>query len=150
MLCRQRFGHDDGAFPAGVHGNLPARRFQSAAHNLHAHHLIVVFQIQAVKPPLGPQKRHPTAWHNTLFDGRSSGVHSIVDPRFLLFHLGLCRCAYRDYCDPARQFCQALLQLFAVVIRSGLIDLNPQGLYAVLEVSRFSRATGDRCVVLVD
>src|SRR6185295_9172177 len=61
---------------------------------------------------------------DALFDGRLGGVHGIHDASLLLLHLGLGGCTDLDDGDAADELGQALLQLLAVVVRRGVVDLR--------------------------
>ena len=80
-----------------------------------------------------PQQRHAAAGHDAFFDRGLRGVHRVLDARLLLLHLGLGRRADLDDGDAADQLGQPLLQLLAVVVRGGVLDLRAQLLDAALD-----------------
>ena len=73
---------------------------------------------------LAAQQGHAAAGHDALFDGRLGRVHCVLDPRLLLLHLGLGRCADLDDRHAADELREPLLQLLAIVVRGGLVDLR--------------------------
>src|SRR5207247_7914240 len=68
----------------------------------------------------------------------------------LLPHLGLSRRTHLDHCNAANQLGQTLLQLLAVVVGGGLLDLRPDLLHPALDIGALSAAIDECGVVLVD
>ena len=60
---------------------------------------------------------------DSLFCCRSRRIQSIFHTKLCFFHFCLCRSAYTDHCNTARQFCKALLQFLPVKIRSSFFNL---------------------------
>ncbi len=77
-------------------------------------------------------------------------MHGIFDAGFLLFHFGFGRGADFDYGYATDQFRQPLLQLLAVVVAGGLVDLSANFFHAALHVAGLAFAFDDGGVVLVD
>src|SRR5713101_7718460 len=96
------------------------------------------------------QQSHPAAGHDAFLDRGAGGVHGVLDPSLLLLQLGLGCCAHLHHRDPAHQLGEALLELFLVVVRGGLLDLHADLLDAPLDVAGFAGALDDGGVVLVD
>src|SRR4029077_16808809 len=90
------------------------------------------------------------AGHYPLFDRRLSRVHCVLNASLFLLQLGLGSSADLDDCHAADEFRQSLLQLLAIVVRSGVFDLRANLLDATFDVSGLADAFDDRCVVLVD
>src|SRR6185312_1325157 len=63
---------------------------------------------------------------------------------------GLGCCTDLDDGNAADQLCQTLLQLLAVIVRGGLLDLRANLLHAALDLAVLAAAVNDRRVVLVD
>ena len=95
-------------------------------------------------------ERHAAAGDDALFDGRAGGVQRVLDAGLLLLHLGLGGRADLDDRDAADQLGQPLLQLLAVVVRGGVLDLRADLLDARLDVGLLAGAVDDGGVVLVD
>ena len=112
--------------------------------------LLVAFELQAVERLAGADERHAAAGDDALFDGRLGRVHRVFDARLLLLHLGLGGRTDLDDGDAADELRQPLLQLLAVVVRGGLLDLRADLLDAALDRALRARALDDRRVVLVD
>src|SRR5262249_6362665 len=85
-----------------------------------------------------------------LFDGRARGVHRVLDARLLLLHLDLSRSADADHRDAADELREPLLQLLAIVVARGLLDLAADRLHARIDRVLLAPALDDRRVVLVD
>ena len=77
-------------------------------------------------------------------------MHGVLDTGLLLFELGLGGRADLDQGDAADHLGQPFLELLAVVIRRGLVDLRADLLDPGLDVGGFAFALDDRGVVLVD
>src|SRR6266568_4508442 len=72
---------------------------------------------------------------NSLFDGRASGVHCVFHARFLFLHFGFGGSADFNDGNSADQLRQPLLQLLAVVVAGGFIDLAADFFYAALDLA---------------
>ena len=96
------------------------------------------------------QQRDAAAGDDALLDRRAGRVHRVLDARLLLLHLGLGRRADLDDRDAADELRQPLLQLLAVVVGGGLLDLRADLLDAALDAPSLAGALDDRRVVLVD
>ena len=104
----------------------------------------------ASSPLRGADQRDAAARDDALFDRRLGRVHRVLDARLLFLHLGLGGRTDLDDGDAADQLRQPLLQLLAVVVRGGLLDLRPDLLDATLDGLAFAAALDDRRVVLGD
>src|SRR5687767_4150908 len=140
---------DDRAFLARV-GRDPAERlFDRLADDVDAD-LLVAFELQRVERLAGADERHAAAGDDPLFNGRLGGVHRVFDARLLFLHLGFGGRTDLDDGDAADELRQALLELLAVVVRRGLLDLRADLLHAPFDGPLRARAFDDRRVVLVD
>src|SRR6185295_9183175 len=72
---------------------------------------------------LGAQQGNPAARHDAFLDRGAGGIERILDAIFLFFHLDLGGAADLDHRDAAGELRQPLLQLLAVIVRGGLLDL---------------------------
>ena len=95
--------------------------------------LLVALELQAVERLAGADQRDAAAGDDALFDRRLRRVHRVLDARLLLLHLGLGRRTDLDDGDAADELRQPLLQLLAVVVRGGLLDLRADLLDAALD-----------------
>jgi hypothetical protein len=77
-------------------------------------------------------------------------MQGVFDAGLLLLHLGLGGGADLDHRNAAGELGQPLLQLLAVVVRGGLLDLGADLLDAALDRLRIAGAVDDGGVVLVD
>jgi hypothetical protein len=77
-------------------------------------------------------------------------MERIFQPRFFLFQLGLSRRADLDHRDATDQFRQALLEVLAIVIRCGLLDLRPEVCDSARNTGYGSCAFDDRCRLFRD
>src|SRR5207247_4997836 len=99
---------------------------------------------------LGPQQSDAAARHDALFDRRARRVERILDAVLLLLHLDLGRAADPDHRDAAGELGEPLLQLLAVVVRRGLLDLRLDLADAGLDVLPLAGAADDRGLLLLD
>src|ERR1700685_3865165 len=77
-------------------------------------------------------------------------MHGVFDAAFLLFHFGFGGGAYFNYGYASDQLRQPLLQLLAVVVAGGLVDLAANFFYAAFDLVVLALAFDDGGVVLVD
>src|SRR5690606_29204884 len=141
--------HDDRALFAGVLDDLAERLFDGAPDDVHADLLLGV-DLQLLERLLRAQERHAAAGDDALFDRSAGRVQRIFDARLLLLHLGLGGRADLDHRHAADQLGQPLLQLLAVVVAGGVLDLRADLLLAGLDLVLLAGAVDDGGVVLVD
>ena len=139
--------NDDRAFLAGVLGDLPNGRLERAADDVDADHL-VAFELELVERRDGLQERRAAAGDDALLDRRAGGRERILDAVLLLLELDLGRRTDLDDGDAAGQLGEALLELLAVVVRGGLLDLRLDLGHAGLDRVGVAGAVDDRGVVL--
>ena len=141
--------HDDRAFGAGVGRDVPHRLFDRAADDL-SDRPARRPELQSVERLARAHERDAAACDDALFDRRLGRVHRVLDARLLLLHLGLGGRTDLDDGDAADQLRQPLLQLLAVVVGGGVLDLRAELLDAALDGRGRAAALDDRRVVLVD
>src|SRR6185437_13244992 len=95
-------------------------------------------------------ERDAAAGDLTLLECRASGLESVLDAVLLLLHLRLGRRADLDDGHAARQLREALLELLAVEVGVGVLDLGLQLLDTALDGVGLAGAVDDRGRVLVD
>src|SRR4051794_15351593 len=95
-------------------------------------------------------ERHTAARDNPFLNSSAGRVHCILNTSLLFLHLGLGRRTNLDHCNAANQLGQTLLQLLAVVVGGGLLDLSANLLHAAFDVGALSAAIDEGGVVLVD
>src|SRR5208337_3638157 len=141
--------HHDGAFFAGVHRDLAQRLSDGALHDVDTD-LLVTFQLQLVESCHATRQGHAAAGDNTFLDCRTSRMHGVFHARLRLFHFGFGRGSYFDHRYATDQLRQPLLQLLAVVVAGGLVDLAANFFHAALHISRLAFALDNCRVVFVD
>src|SRR5262249_55989919 len=90
------------------------------------------------------------ARHDAFLDRGAGGVHRVINAILALLHLDFGRAADADYRDAAGELGQTLLQLLAVVVRGGFLDLRLDLRDAGLDVGLLAGTVDDRGVLLVD
>ena len=80
--------------------------------------------LSVVERRLRADERHAAAGDDALFDGRAGRVERVLDAGLLLLHLGLGGRADLDDRDAADELGEALLELLAVVVAGGVLDLG--------------------------
>ena len=95
-------------------------------------------------------ERGAAAGDHAFLNGRARCRKRILDTMLLLFEFGLGRCTDLDDRDAARELGKTLLQLLAIEVPVGLIDLTLDHLDAALDVGRFACTVDDRGLFLGD
>ena len=147
----QHAADHDAAVDGGVLGDLPRRRLERPAQDLHAGAL-VAFASRLLRLHGGDaaQQRQAAAGHDALGHRRLGGADRVVERLLLRLHLRFGRRADADHRDAAGELGQPLLQLLPVVVAGRLLDLAADLLHARVDVGALAGAADDRRVVLVD
>ncbi len=95
-------------------------------------------------------QRDAAARDDAFLDGCAGGVHRVFDAGLLLLHLGLGSGTDLDDGDAADELGETLLELLAVVVGGGLVDLGADLLDAAFDFAILAAAVDDGGVVLVD
>src|ERR671930_1180955 len=111
------------ALQAGVDGDLLERLLQRAAHDQGAGRLVAA-EVDLGQGLLGPQQGHAAAGDQSLLHRRAGVGDGVLDAMLLLLQLDLGGRADLDDADTAGQLGQPLLQLLAVVVGVGVVDLG--------------------------
>src|SRR5579859_4283244 len=136
------------AFFAGVANDLAQGLFQGALYDVGAGQLIA-FQLQLVNRRDAAHQGHAAAGDNAFLDCRAGCVHGVFHPGLFLFHFGLGGCAYFNDGDAADQLGQPLLQLLAVVVAGGLLDLGADLFHPAFDLRALAFAFHDGGVVFI-
>src|SRR6266508_3238443 len=139
---------DDAALEPGVLHDLPDRLFERAAHDQRAN-LLVALDLQAVDLGGRPQQGDAAARHDAFLYRRAGRVQRVLHAGLLFLHRRLGRGTDLDHRHAAGQLGQPLLQLLAVVVGGGLLDLRPDLLDATLDGACLARALDEGGIVLV-
>ena len=124
VVLVEQLADDDRAVDAGVLGDLAHRRLQRAADDVDADLLVVVVGLQLGERLGGVEQRDAAAGDDAFLDRGAGRVHRVVDAVLALLHLDLGGAADADHRDAAGELGQPLLQLLAVVVGGGLLDLR--------------------------
>ncbi len=98
--------------------------------------------------PLGVQQRHAAAWHDALLQGRAGRGEGILHAVLLLPQLAIRRGADLDDGHAAGQLGEPLVELLAVVVLGGNLQLTLQLFDAATYPLRIPRAADDGSAVL--
>src|SRR5271166_3017930 len=139
---------DDGAFVTGIADNLANRLFAGARDDVDAN-LLVAFALQVLQHQRRTQQRHAAAGNDAFLNRRARGMQSILDTGLLLFHLGLGGRADFDHRDAAGELRQTFLELLAIIVAGGLLDLGAELFDAALDGGFLAGAFDEGGVVLV-
>src|SRR5271157_4150445 len=140
---------NDGALFAGVANDLTQRLFERAAHDVGAD-LFVAFQLQGLDGITAAHQRDAAAGNDAFLHRSAGGVHRVFDAGLLLLHFGFGGRTDLDDGHAADELRQPLLQLLAVVVAGGLLDLAADFLHPAFDVAWLALALDDGGVVLVD
>src|SRR5207248_4127954 len=114
---------DHRAVVAGILRDLANRSEQRLADDIDAPRLVVVLALEALER-LGRIEQRSAAARDDPFLDRSAGrVERVVDAVLALLHLDLGRTADLDHGNAAGELGQPLLQLLAIVVAGGVLDL---------------------------
>ena len=92
------------------------------------------FSNESVQGGLGAKQGHASAGYYAFLDGGASGGQGVLGAALALVQFRLGSRADPDDGDAAGQVGQALLQLLAVVVRGGVLNLDPQLRHAAGDV----------------
>ena len=112
--------------------------------------LLVLGHLELLERLEAADERDAAAGDDALFDRRAGRVERVLDAGLLLLHLGLGGRADLDDRDAADELGEALLELLAVVVGGGVLDLRADLLDAALDLGLLAGAVDDGGVVLVD
>src|SRR5690606_6418003 len=125
------------------------RLFERAQHDLDARILIEVAALDVGNRIAGTQVGNAAARQNAFLDRRAGRMQSIFHARLLLLHLDFGGGTHADDGDTAGELGDALLQLLAVVVAGGLLDLGADGLDAAFDRLLLAHAVDDDGVLLL-
>jgi hypothetical protein len=131
------FLHDECAFLAGVVGQL-RRGASTARRTIAAPMASSPLEFEVVESLLGADESDTAAGDDAFFHGRTGRVKGVFDAGFFLFHLGFGCGADVDDGNTTGELGEALLELLAVVIRGGFLDLTADLGDAALDVTAFA------------
>ncbi len=138
---------DDAALEAGVLRDLAERLLERAQDDAGAGALVVGVGV-LLDGGRGLQQRDAAAGHDALLEGGPGGLQRVLDAVLLLLHLGLGGRADLHDGDTARQLREALLELLAIEVAVGRLDLVLDLVDAAPDGLGLAGAVDDRRVVL--
>src|SRR5688572_29746061 len=150
VIAVEQLARDDGAVEAGILGDLAHRRLERAADDVDAAGLVVVDAGEAVELLAGIEQSDAAARNDAFLDRGAGGVKRVVDAVLALLHLDLGRAADLDHRDAAGELGQPLLELLAVIVAGGDLDLLTDRFDPALDLVALAGAVDDGRVVLVD
>src|SRR5690606_24037838 len=148
-LVVEDLADDDRGFRTGVGRDLAGRSLQRAAHDVDAGVLIGVLA-GGLDGGRGAQQRGAAARDDAFLDRGAGGVQRVVDAVLALLDLDLGGTADADHGDAAGELGQALLELLAVVVGGGFLDLLLDLGDAALDLGLLAGAVDDGGVLLGD
>src|SRR6266542_2854306 len=140
---------DDRALFARVLDDLAHRLFDRAPDDGDAE-LLLIGNLEFLEGLLGTNQSYPATGNDSLFDRRARRVESVLDAGLLLLHFGLGRCADLHDRHAAHELREPLLQLLAIVVGRGVVDLGADLRDAALDLVLLAFAADEGRVVLVD
>jgi hypothetical protein len=135
--------NDDAAFEAGVEGDLPKRLLHRAPHDQATGLLVVGPTTHLVHGLLGSEEGDTPSGDHALLDGGASRLDGVLDAVLLLLELDLGGRSDLDHDDTAGQLGETLLELLAVPVGVGVVDLTLDLLDPRLDVGLGSATVDD-------
>ena len=141
-------GHDDGATLAGILGDRSQRDDEGVDQRIDTKHLIAdAGSTDFLERWNRADVAGAAAGHHALGDGRASGMERVLDATLLLLEFRLAGGADLDLRHAAGQLGQALLELLAVIVAVGALDLRANLLAAAADGLAAARALDERGVL---
>src|SRR5450631_505490 len=150
LILLKDLADDDGAVLARVDRNLARRPGERLAHDLDAGLLVIVLGAQALEVLGGTQQGDAAARHDAFLNRRTGRMHRVINAILALLDFGFSGAADADHRDAARELRKTFLQLLAVVVRGGFLDLRLDLRHARFDVGLLAGAAHDRGVLLFD
>src|SRR5262249_44873305 len=150
LILLEDLADDHRAVFAGVDRDLTRRSLDRLADDLDAGLLVVVLRTEPLEGFAGAQQRDAAARQDAFLDRGAGCMHRVINAILALLHLDLGRAADADDRDAPGELGETLLQLLAVVVRGGLLDLRLDLRDARLDVGLLAGAVDDRGVLLLD
>src|SRR6266498_3884329 len=141
---------DDRGLEARVLRELADRLLERPDNNLRARPLVRIAEAVQLDRPRRVQERDAAAGDDALLERRPGRLDGVLDAVLLLLHLGLGGSADLDHGDAARQLREPLLELLAIEVGVGVLDLGLELLDPGLDRLAVAGAVDDRRRVLVD
>ena len=108
---------------AGILGDLADRRVERLADDIDAAGLVVVDALEALERLGGVEQRGAAARDDAFLDRGAGRVERVVDAILALLDLDLGRAADLDHGNAAGELGETLLELLAVIVAGGVLDL---------------------------
>src|SRR5690606_980201 len=140
---------DDRSLGARIGRDLAGRRLQCTANDVDAGILIRV-RTRHAQLARSAQKRGATAGHDSFLNGRAGRVQGIIDAVLALLDLDLGGATDANDRNAAGELRQAFLQLLAIVVGGGLLDLLLDLGDATLDLFLLAGTVDDGGVLLGD
>src|SRR5215213_7806928 len=141
---------DDRALEAGVLRDLAERLLERADDDLRARLLVLDVERVEVDRVDRLEQRDPAPGDNSLFQGRAGRLEGVLDAVLLLLHLRLGGRADLHDGDAAGELGEALLELLAIEVRVGVLDLRLDLVDPALDGVLVTGTVDDRRGVLGD
>ena len=141
--------HDDATLETTVDGDLLERGLQRELHGVGAGRL-VTREVELVEDGRGLEQSHATTGDDALLDGRLGVAHGVLDAVLALLELDLGGRADLDDGHAAGKLGEALLELLAVVVGVGLVDLGADLVDPALDLALVAGTLDDGGLVLRD
>ena len=137
------------AFAACVGDELAERSLDSTGNDACAGEF-VTRETKIAEGGLGTDECGATAGNDAFFHRCAGGVKGVLDAHFLLLHLGLGSCTDIDDGDTACELGKTLLELLAVVVAGGFLDLTADLIHAAADGLGSAAAFDDDGGILAD
>ena len=140
----------NGAFEAGVLSDRANRCLEGLANDIDTDELILIGGLDLVELGDNVEQSDAAARNDALFDSCARCLQRVLDAGLLLLELGLGCSTDLEHCHAAGELGEALLELLAVEVGLGAIELGLDLGDAVLNILLIARAVDDERILLGD
>src|SRR6266702_3589516 len=125
--------YGDSSIATSIDGDLAQWLLQGTAQDIHTRHLIAS-RLYLIQHRDSSDQHRTTTSHDAFFNSGACRGKSILNAMLLLFQFDLCGGTNFNHANTADQLCQALLELFTIIIAGSYFYQSTNLLHASLDL----------------